>query len=124
MPELKKRMALIVDDENDICFLLGTILKQKNIQSVCAGSLAEAEKSLENHPDVSMIFLDNYLPDGWGIKHISDLKSKYPGSLIVMITAHDNSSDRLQAVNNGVDFFIGKPFTIDLINRTIDRLIA
>lgn len=118
------KKALIVDDETDICFLLSSILKQKDIQSFCAGSLAEAERKLENHPDVSFIFLDNHLPDGWGVKCISGLKKRFPHSFIVMITAHDNSADRLLAVNNGVDYFVAKPFSTDLIMRTIDKLIA
>ena len=43
-PQPSSRKALIVDDEKDIGFLLGNILKQANIQPVLAGSITEAER--------------------------------------------------------------------------------
>jgi len=61
-PERKK--ALIVDDETDICYLLSNILKQKNIQTVFAGSLAEADRVLQTSGYFYYLFLDNHLPDG------------------------------------------------------------
>jgi DNA-binding response OmpR family regulator len=85
--------------------LLSSILRQKKIQSSFAGSLAEADKMLKENSPPHIIFLDNYLPDGLGINHIHTLKKKYPSSKIVMITAHDNVSDRLKAQHEGADFF-------------------
>jgi hypothetical protein len=40
-----------------------------------------------------------------------------------MITAHDSAAERKRAYTEGVDFFISKPFTRELINSTIDQLI-
>ena len=40
-----------------------------------------------------------------------------------MLTAHDNFTDRERAYKEGVDFFIGKPFTREIILKTIERLI-
>jgi CheY-like chemotaxis protein len=45
---------------------------------------------------------------------------KFPTSKIVMITAHDNASDRQKAKHEGVDFFIGKPFSRELIYKAIE----
>jgi|SRR5688572_31708946 len=120
-PKLK---ALIVDDETDIWYLLGNILKQRNIQTVFAGSLAEAEKILSPGNDFSIIFLDNHLPDGSGISAIGQLKQDNPLAQLVMITAHDGSSDKEKAVRNGVDYFIGKPFSRDIIFETLDKCSA
>ena len=113
--------VLIVDDEKDICFLLSNILKQRYFQSHLAGSLAEADKLIENHKP-SLVFLDNHLPDGFGLEHIRRLKQKHPTGKIVMITAHDNPSERARAYHEGVDFFISKPFTKDIIYQAIERL--
>jgi DNA-binding NtrC family response regulator len=116
-----KPRALIIDDETDICYLLSSILRQKNIQTVFAGSLAEADKALQANASFFYIFLDNHLPDGLGINYIANLKAKFPGSRVIMITAHDSSADRQKAVSDGVDYFIGKPFSKDAIFSTIDR---
>ena len=107
--------ALIVDDELDICYLLSRVLKQKNVQAAFAVSLADAENFLQHEADPSVIFLDNHLPDGLGINYIRKLKKNHPFTKIVMITAHDNASDREIARREGADFFIGKPFSREII---------
>lgn len=113
--------ALIVDDETDICFLLNGILKQKNIKANLAGSLAEAEKLIEKQPP-SIIFLDNHLPDGIGLENIRRFKKNNPHAKLIMITAHDNPSDREKAFKEGADFFVSKPFTKEIIYKTLEQL--
>ncbi|UEG51041.1 response regulator [Ferruginibacter lapsinanis] len=113
--------ALIIDDEIDICYLLSSILRTKNLQVSYVNSISEATISLEKQqPEI--IFLDNHLPDGLGIDFIKQLKLSYPSTKVVMITAFDNYSDRTKAFNNGVDTFISKPFTKNLIYQTVDNL--
>jgi two-component system OmpR family response regulator len=116
--------ALIIDDESDICYLLGNILRQRNYHTTYAGSLTEAGKLLESHNDFAIVFLDNHLPDGFGISFIDRVKEKNPLAQLVMITAHDAVSDKEKAVRNGADFFIGKPFTREIIFKTLDRFTA
>ena len=118
----QKLTALIIDDETDICFLLSSILKQRNYQTVFARSLSEAEEILANGTDHSVIFLDNHLPDGLGVNNINRIKLKCPSSRIIMITAHDTTSDREKAQNEGVDSFIGKPFSKEIIFKTLESL--
>jgi len=119
LPKLK---ALIVDDETDICYLLGSILKQKNILSVFAGSLSAVDKALEIEQDFSFVFLDNHLSDGLGLTYINRLKTELPESCLIMITAHDTNSNREKAMRQGADFFLGKPFSKDAIFKTIDAV--
>jgi two-component system, OmpR family, response regulator len=121
---LTRPKALIIDDETDICFLLSGILKQKNFQTTMAGSLSEAQKIIENETEPSVIFLDNHLPDGFGVNYISTLKKKFPSSIVIMITAHDTVADREKATAQGVDFFIGKPFSKELIFKTLEGIAA
>ena len=47
----------------------------------------------------------------------------YPATKVVMITAFDTYSDRSKAYEEGADFFIGKPFTRDVIDKTLERLM-
>jgi len=114
--------ALIVDDEQDVCFLLSSILKNKNLQTNCVNSIGEAKKILVKE-NPSIIFLDNHLPDGFGINFIEEIKKLRPDVKIVMITAHDTKSDKDKAYLRGVDFFIGKPFTRDKVFNVIETLI-
>lgn len=115
--------VLIIDDETDICYLLSTLLKQKNLDADYVNSLKDATNTLmKESPEI--IFLDNHLPDGQGMNFISFIKKNNPNSKIVMITAHDTAADRSRAMKEGVDFFIGKPFTREIIYKTVDQLTA
>lgn len=119
--EMKPKI-LIIDDEVDICYLLSSILRSKNLEVNYVNSLKEATISLlSQHPKI--IFLDNHLPDGLGINYIKQLKENNPGTKVVMITAFDNHSEKSIAFNNGADTFICKPFTRELIYQTVDDLL-
>ncbi|MBA2250493.1 MAG: response regulator [Chitinophagaceae bacterium] len=114
--------VLIVEDEIDTCFLLMAILKKKNLQPGCVATLFEANKALRKRiPDI--LFLDNHLPDGYGIDFISHIRRQYPAIHIIMITAYDTSNDRDKAMKEGADHFIGKPLSLEKINNTMDVLI-
>ena|ERR1043166_5614371 len=118
----KKINALIIDDEIDVCYLLSSILKYKNLQATYVNSIGEAKRVLkEGHH--SIIFLDNHLPDGFGINFIDEIRKINPPVKIVMITAHDTSDDRDRAYEQGVDQFIGKPFSRETILRTVENLV-
>ncbi len=114
--------VLIIDDETDICYLLSTLLKQKNIETAFVNTLADAAQALEKETP-ELIFLDNHLPDGLGMNFVEYIKKHNPGSKIIMITAHDTSSDRQRAMTEGVDFFIGKPFTREVIYNAVEKVL-
>src|SRR6476660_1210480 len=118
----EKLKALIVDDEIDVCYLLSSILKHKNLQASYVNSIDEAKRVLkEDHH--SIIFLDNHLPDGFGINFIGEIRKLNPRVKIVMITAHDTNNDKHRAYDQGVDQFIGKPFTRENILNAIENLV-
>ncbi|HEV8508333.1 MAG TPA: response regulator [Chitinophagaceae bacterium] len=118
----EKIKALIVDDEIDVCYLLTSILKYKNLQASYVTSISEAKRVLkEGHH--AIVFLDNHLPDGFGINFISEIRKLNPRVKIVMITAHDTNNDRNRAYEQGVDQFIGKPFTRESIFDAIENLV-
>lgn len=119
---IHKPATLVIDDETDICYLLGNILRHKDMPAVFATSLSEASDIIGDGAKFNFIFLDNYLPDGTGTSYISEVKKKCPDCKVIMITAHDNVTDREQASIAGADGFIGKPFSKEVILSTIDRL--
>lgn len=115
--------ALIIDDESDICFLLGSVLKNRHIKSKYVNTLREAAVILEID-DPEVIFLDNHLPDGLGLNFISFIKKFHPATTIIMITAHDSISDKQKAFKEGVDYFIGKPFSKESVNNVMEKIAS
>jgi two-component system OmpR family response regulator len=114
--------VLIVDDELDICYLLSGLLKQRNLRTGFVNTISDAVKALQNDTP-SLLFLDNHLPDGYGLDFIPYVKKNYPEVLIIMITAHDGAAERNTAFKGGVDYFIAKPLSRKMINDAIDKLI-
>jgi len=114
--------ALIVDDEMDVCFLLSNILRNKNFQTSCVNTISEARTALIKYIP-SVVFLDNHLPDGFGMNFIKEIRKITPQAKIVMITAHDAKTDKDRASMEGVDEFIGKPFTRENIFNAIENLV-
>ena len=114
--------VLIVDDELDICYLLSGMLRQRNFQTGFVNSISEATTALQTNAP-SLLFLDNHLPDGFGLEFIPYVKKNYPEVKIVMITAHDGAVERKTAYEGGVDMFIAKPLTRKMINDAIDKLL-
>ena len=120
--KLKYLKVLIIDDELDICYLLSGILRQKKLRTSYVNTLTDAEVALRDDTP-AVLFLDNHLPDGFGLDFIHYVKNNYPFVKIIMITAHDSAAERNRAFSEGVDFFISKPFTRELIYSTIDKVI-
>ncbi len=121
--EYRQIEALIVEDELDICFLLTGILRKYNLHTAFVNTIHDAEHKLTvSNPGI--LFLDNNLPDGFGVDFIHYIKANNPLTKIIMISANDAPSDKNKALNAGADFFIGKPFTRNIINETLTLAMA
>lgn len=121
MEDTKSPSALIIDDEYDICFLLSRILRTSNLSVQFVNSLEGGRQMLEKI-NPAVLFLDNHLPDGLGIDFIGYVKQKYPRTKVVMVTAHDTSEDRQNAMQKGADLFIPKPFSAAQIKAAIEMV--
>ena len=123
VPKMENKIkALIVDDEKDICYLLGGMLEFKNLYAKFVYSISDARKALELEQP-AVIFLDNHLPDGSGMNFIEEIRLKYPAIKIIMISAYDTTADKKRAMGEGVNQFIGKPFTKDMIFETLEKVL-
>jgi two-component system, OmpR family, response regulator len=114
--------ALIIDDETDIWILLSKILRKHNLTTYYVNNLEAATKRLEQEVP-AIIFLDNHLPDGFGIDFIQFIKNNYADVKIVIITGYALEADRNRALNEGADLFISKPFSNETINDIIKKLL-
>lgn len=121
LEKTKVLKVLIIDDELDVCYLLSGILKQKKFRTSYVNTLSDAEVALRDDQP-ALLFLDNHLPDGIGLDYISYIKHNYPVIKIIMITAHDSAAERNRAYAEGVDFFLSKPFTRELIYSALDTI--
>jgi two-component system response regulator (stage 0 sporulation protein F) len=114
--------AMIIEDEEDLSFLLSIVLKQINVTASCVHTIKEARENIKKLKP-SIIFLDNHLPDGKGSDFIAQAKALYPQTKIVMMTAYDSTKEVNEAFTRGADYFITKPFNTAAIKTTINSFI-
>jgi CheY-like chemotaxis protein len=101
---------LIIDDEKDLCQLLGDVLSSHDYNVKFAHTKKNALSSLkEQTPD--MVFCDLKLPDGDGMKILSKIKKISPGTIVNIITAYGSDETRDEAKRLGAYSFIDKPFS-------------
>jgi len=115
--------VLIVDDEPDICFLLGNMLKQKMFTTVIANTLSEGLDKLKKFTP-SLLFLDIHLPDGSGLDFIRGAKKDFPLMKIIMMSAYDGPKEQSRAMEEGADIFISKPLSRDLIEQSVEKVMG
>lgn len=114
--------VLIIDDEEDICFLVGSILRKNKFTVTSSNTLQEGIE-LAGSVNPGIIFLDNNLPDGSGIDTIPFFKNVLAEVKIIIISAFDSDEEKEKAFTNGADAFIGKPFSKERIEQTTNEIL-
>ena len=113
--------AMIIDDDLDLSILLTSLLEERKIHTLAVHSLTEAEECLA-HMKPSIVFLDNSFPDGLGINFIKNIRSSDAEIKIIMMTADSGIWIEEKAKNEGVNYFLKKPFSLQLVNKVLDNL--
>lgn len=99
---------LVVDDDENICELLRLYLEKEGYGVICAYDGLDAISKFGNE-NPSLILLDIMLPklDGWQVCREIRRNSQVP---IIMITAKNETFDKILGLELGADDYISKPF--------------
>ena len=81
-------------------------------------TLAEAEAA-NGAVAYALILLDLRLPDGSGIVFLKALRSRGADTPVIILTAHDQISDRIEGLKSGADDYLVKPFDLDELSARI-----
>lgn len=111
------RVLLVEDDE-----LLGDAVKthvhRQGHAVDWAHSRDEAEASLAA-ADYDLILLDLRLPDGSGLDTLTGLRARKNATPVIIMTAHDQISDRIAGLNAGADDYLVKPVDLGELQARI-----
>lgn len=115
---------LIIDDEVQIRTLLTRMMELEGYDICQAGDCRAALKQLElQNPDV--VLCDVFLPDGNGVDLVLAIKKAAPNVEVILLTAHGNIPDGVQAIKNGAFDYITKGDDnnkiIPLISRAVEK---
>lgn len=107
---------LLIEDDNGIQKMLSISLGAAGYELVKADSIKSGLVALSQNP-VSLVLLDLGLPDGDGKKFIQEAKM-FSDVPIIVISARDIESEKIEALELGADDYLTKPFSIgELIAR-------
>ena len=112
---------LIVEDEPDLQTALARALRDEGYAVDTAGTGADGLFNAES-VDYDAIVLDVMLPelDGWEVLTRLRKKKKTP---VLMLTARDQSRDRVKGLDTGADDYVVKPFDLPELLARLRALI-
>ena len=115
---------LVIDDEEPIRKLLARIIELEGYKVLTASCCNDAIQLLGKQ-QFDVILCDVFLPDGNGVDFILEIKKYSNDSAIILLTAHGNIQDGVQAIKNGAFDYITKGDDnrkiIPTINRAVDE---
>lgn len=102
--------VLIVDDSPIVHNLLKKILLAHDY--VVCGDAKNGQEGIDLYEELKpdIVFMDITMPIKDGIEASQEIKTKYPDSFIVMLTAMGDDEIKEQAKNVGINVFLQKPF--------------
>jgi len=119
---MNQPLALVIDDEPDICELLTLTLGRMDIQTESAADVASAKALLGKHK-FDICLTDMRLPDGDGLELVEWMQSNAAGTPVAVITAHGNVETAVQALKLGAFDFISKPLDLGNLRNIVENAL-
>lgn len=108
---MNKLRILVVEDDTPIRNLISTTLKAHDYKYITAKDGENAIIQVSTHnPDI--ILLDLGLPDTDGVEIIKKIRT-WSNVPIIVISARNEDSDKINALDNGADDYLTKPFSVE-----------
>ena len=111
---------LIIDDEPIIRKLLARMMELEGYEVFQAADRASGLKLLTAKTP-QLVLCDVFLPDGNGVEMVKEIKELQPETEVILLTAHGNIPDGVQAIKNGAFDYITKGDDNNKIRPIISR---
>ncbi|MBR1865865.1 MAG: response regulator [Lachnospiraceae bacterium] len=115
---------LIVDDSRTSRKILKGILEGAGYEIV--GEATNGQEGYEKYGELKpdMITMDVTMPVLDGIEALKKIKADYPEAKVVMVTAAGQKTKMVEAVQNGADEFVSKPFDPEQLKSIIEKVLS
>ena len=114
--------VLIIEDEKNIRTIISKYLKRFDITCIEADNGVAGLSTFLKHKDsIDLVIMDIMMPEMDGnecTKKIREI-SEVP---IIVLTAKNQDEDEIEALENGANDFITKPFNLDVLLLRIKNL--
>ena len=119
---MSQPLALIIDDEPDICELLELTLSGMGIETRSAATLEQARTLLKQNR-FDLCLTDMRLPDGSGLDLLREIRETHPALPVAVITAHGNMELAIEALKAGAFDFLSKPVDLQQLRSQIGNAL-
>lgn len=117
--KVKGKKILLVEDNKIIQFACRLILEEF-FQRVDIASTGQELMALQEEKPYDLIFMDISLPDGFGYDFAKKIKEKNSGTMILALTAHDDTETRNHCALAGMEDYIVKPLEAKKVKEIAD----
>ena len=109
---------LLIEDDPSLGAALKSHLEADGHRVDWAVRLLEAEAYLSTSA-YEILLLDLMLPDGRGVPFLRTRRAAGLTTPVIILTARDQISDRIEGLNAGADDYLVKPFDLDELSARI-----
>lgn len=108
--------ALIVDDQDDIRFLVSTIIEDANDGLTVCGEVADGVEALEflEREQATIIVLDEMMPGMSGIETAAEILRRHPDQRILLFSAYLDPELVRQAALSGITACLPKDRVMEI----------
>jgi len=114
---------MVVDDEKQICQNVEKILSKNNYEIIHAASAKEALEKMATD-SFSLLISDIVMPEMNGLELLKLVKTEWPLTKAVMMTAYASTNTAVKAIRLGALDYLTKPFTPDELRSTVDLALS
>jgi two-component system, NtrC family, response regulator AtoC len=119
-PRVKKPTILVVDDEKNMRWVLSKALRASGYDVLEAASGAQALALADKNP-VELVLLDYRMPEMDGLTTLKKLKVANAQIPVIMLTAHGNIENAVEAVKAGAAEYLTKPFDLEELKLAVAK---
>src|SRR6476659_8562216 len=122
MVPVEDSRVLIVDDDTETLELLREIVSKEGYKIDTAEHAQAALAKIEvARPDV--VITDLHMPGMDGLALLSELKTRSPETLVILLTAYGSLKTAVDAIKAGAFDYLSKPFVVDDIRLVVRRAL-
>ena len=114
---------LVVDDERSTLDALSTILSREGHDVLTVASGQEALTQLQEE-DLDLLLSDVKMPKMDGLALLRHVKAHHPGTVVIMMSGHQDVTAAVEAMKAGAFDYLVKPFGREDVLRTVQKGLA
>ena len=113
---------LLIEDDREISRTIHGVLQASGFHVIVASNGLDGQKMIDSEsPD--LVITDMMMPRMGGFPVLEYLKSLDNPPKVIMITANEGGRHKAYAEMLGIDDYLRKPFAMDLLLESIDRVL-